>query len=45
VSTQAVWDSLNHSNAIEVINAETILNRIICDENAHQELVITNDKK
>ena len=45
VSTQAVWDSLNHSNAIEVINAETILNRIICDKNAHQELVMTNDKK
>lgn len=34
VSTQAVWDSLHHSNAIDVISSEQILNQILCEANA-----------
>jgi hypothetical protein len=33
VSTQAVWDSLHNSNAIDVINAENALDDILCEQN------------
>ncbi|MEJ2054299.1 MAG: SatD family protein [Calditrichaceae bacterium] len=32
VSTQAVWDSLNNSHAMEVINAEQAIRQILLDE-------------
>jgi len=44
VSTQAVWDSLNHSNAVDIINAEVTINQILCDENIGKRLVNQNDK-
>ncbi len=35
VSTQAVWDSLHNSHAIEVIQAEHAIRKLLCEEAIH----------
>lgn len=37
VSTQAVWDSLHNSHAIEVIQAEHAVHKLLCEEAIHYQ--------
>lgn len=43
VSTQAVWDSLHHSNAIDIIQAELTLNQILCESNVVKQITPMTD--
>lgn len=42
VSTQAVWDSLHNSNAIDVINAENALDDILCEQNVTNSFTLSD---
>ncbi|MCD4692007.1 MAG: SatD family protein [Calditrichales bacterium] len=45
VSTQAVWDSLHNSNAIDVINAENALDDILCEQNVTNSFTLSDKQR
>lgn len=45
VSTQAVWDSLHNSNAIDVINAENALDDILCEQNVTNSFSLSDKQR
>jgi hypothetical protein len=45
VSTQAIWDSLHNSNAIDVINAENALDDILCEQNVTNSFNLSDKQR